>query len=61
MSKTDKFQEGRLNNCVDSWENLTSDIIILDIVEHCHIEFEDELEIDYDNVAHQSIFNEKTM
>lgn len=38
---------------------MTSDRIILDIVEHCHIEFEDDIEIDYDNVSHQSIFNEK--
>ena len=48
-----------MKNFVDSWENLTSDRIILDIVEHCHIEFEDDIEIDYDNVSHQSIFNEK--
>lgn len=59
VSKTDKFQAGRLKNFVVSWENLTSDRIILDIVEHCHIEFEDDIEIDYDNVSHQSIFNEK--
>lgn len=28
VSKTDKFQAGRLKNFVDSWENLTSDRII---------------------------------
>ena len=33
------FEAGRLKNYIENWRKITSDLVILDIVEHCHIEF----------------------
>ena len=33
------FEAGRLKNYIENWRKITSDPVILDIVEHCHIEF----------------------
>ena len=35
------FQAGRLKHFVKEWEKLTTDPEILDVVEHCHIQFID--------------------
>ena len=35
------FTAGRLKNFINKWRNITSDKFILDIVEHCHLEFID--------------------
>ena len=34
-----EFQAGRLKSFISEWGKITSDLQILDIVEHCHIEF----------------------
>ena len=36
------FMAGQLQNYIANWQRLTSDPVILDVVAHCHIEFEDE-------------------
>ena len=33
---------GQLQNYIANWQRITSDPVILDVVAHCHIEFEDE-------------------
>ena len=33
---------GQLQNYVDIWQRINSDPFILDVVAHCHIDFEDE-------------------
>lgn len=33
------FEAGRLKNYIGNWRKITSDPNILDIVEHCHVEF----------------------
>lgn len=37
-----KFTAGRLSLFVDEWRKLTTDPVILDMVEHCHLEFKPE-------------------
>ena len=36
---SDEFQAGNLKNHVQEWRNLTSDRVILDMVQHCHLDF----------------------
>ena len=33
------FEAGRLKDYIENWRKITSDPVILDIVQHCHIEF----------------------
>lgn len=37
--KVRQFQAGRLRFYIENWRKITSDENILDIVQHCHIEF----------------------
>ena len=37
------FQAGRLAYLVQNWKKLTSDPNVLDIVQHCHTEFEENM------------------
>lgn len=46
------FQAGRLKHFVANWRNLTSDPVILDIVEHCHIELVD----NFDHLKNRSLY-----
>lgn len=39
---SDDFEAGRLKNFVENWKNLTSDCQILDMVQNCHIELEND-------------------
>ena len=36
------FMAGQLQNYIANWQRITSDPFILDVVAHCHIDFEDE-------------------
>ena len=39
-------------------KKLTSDSKVLDIVQNCHIEFDEDKEVDLNFVSHQTVFNE---
>lgn len=38
--KVRQFQAGRLKFYIENWRKITSDEKLLDIVQHCHIEFD---------------------
>ena len=42
VNKVSKIQAGRLQFYIENWRKITSDESILDIVQHCHIEFEED-------------------
>ncbi|WAR28488.1 hypothetical protein MAR_014192 [Mya arenaria] len=39
MTKNGKFPQKKLQDYVKNWKKITSDENVLDIIEHCHIEF----------------------
>ena len=43
---------------VDNWKKLTSDSKVWDIVQNCHIEFDEDKEVDLNFVSHPTVFNE---
>jgi hypothetical protein len=47
-----------LNIFWDNWKKLTSDSKVLDIVQNCHIEFDEDKEVDLNFVSHQTVFND---
>jgi hypothetical protein len=47
-----------LKKIVDNWKKLTSDSKGLDIVQNCHIEFDEDKEVNLNFVSHQTVFNE---
>lgn len=47
-----------MKNFSDEWKKLTSDEFILDIVNHCHIEFQDDLAPKQNKFTVKSVFNE---
>ena len=38
LISTTQFKAGRLKEFLHNWRKLTSDVFILDTVQHCHIE-----------------------
>lgn len=55
---SDDFEAGRLKNFVENWKNLTSDCQILDMVQNCHIELENDKNIFDKSCNYQCRFNE---
>jgi hypothetical protein len=47
-----------LKKFVDNWKKLTSDRKVWDIVQNCHIEFDEDKEVDLNFVSHPTVFNE---
>ena len=54
-----KFEAGRLNNFIHVWKELTSDEQVLDIVENCHIELENNDFMFEKSCSYQCNFNAK--
>ena len=48
---------GQLQNYVDSWQRITLDPFILDVVAHCHIDFQDEPSLCSNNSRSQYTFS----
>ena len=58
MNKIDSvFTAGRLKNFIDNWQKITTDEFILDIVEHCHLEFIDNIRPSQITIPYQRNFD----
>lgn len=58
-NKSLSFKAGRLKLFISEWAKLTSDDSILDIVIHCHLEFENGCVPSQTSLPHQIKFNNK--
>lgn len=47
------FKAGRLKNFAKEWRKITTDNSILDTVEHCHIEFSEDTDLNFVRHAKQ--------
>ena len=43
--KVSLFKAGRLQYYIENWRKITSDVNILDIVQHCHFEFDEDFSV----------------
>lgn len=53
---SDVFCAGRLKKFSFEWQKITEDKIILDIVNNCHIEFDEDLGLPSQSVVPHSVF-----